>query len=84
MSYPYGRHNSATLELLKKFGCAIGLTTQVGLASELEPLTMKRLDTNDLPFSMDAEICEWTIKASKEEVVIEHMPQLKLYIVESV
>lgn len=51
MCYPYGGYNDATLELLEARDCAIGLTTQVGVAdlAEGRPLELKRLNTNDFP-----------------------------------
>lgn len=61
MDYPNGRYNDLTIEVLSQAGCAIGLTTKVGLVNDLsKPLELSRLDTNDLPFTDDAEICEWT------------------------
>lgn len=51
MCYPYGGYNDATLELLAARGCALGLTTQVGVAdlAEGRPLELKRMNTNDFP-----------------------------------
>ena len=64
IAYPYGNYNSMTIELLKQAGCALGLTTSVGLASDLSsPLDLPRLDTNDIPLYRDAAPCEWTQKA---------------------
>ncbi|GMR19305.1 MAG: hypothetical protein BMS9Abin34_438 [Patescibacteria group bacterium] len=60
MSYPYGSYNSITIELLKEAGCALGLTSQVGLAKLSKPMHLSRLDTNDLPFSGDAPVSGWT------------------------
>ncbi len=65
MSYPYGSYNGATIELLRHYGCAMGLTTRVGLAELSDPLALNRLDTNDIPFSGDADTCEWTRKAQQ-------------------
>jgi peptidoglycan/xylan/chitin deacetylase (PgdA/CDA1 family) len=51
MCYPYGAHNKSLRELLRQRGCAVGLSTRVGVA-ELghdDLLALPRLDTNDLP-----------------------------------
>lgn len=64
MCYPHGSYNNVTIELLNQAGCALGLSLRVGLVSDLSnPLELKRLDTNDLPFSGDAAISEWTRRA---------------------
>jgi len=65
MCYPYGAHNESLLNILKERGCSVGLTTKVGIA-DLEkdnPLTLPRLDTNDLPKNSHESPNEWTIKA---------------------
>lgn len=51
MCYPYGAHNDALLSLLGSRGCVVGLTTKVAVAhlDSTHPLTLPRLDTNDLP-----------------------------------
>jgi peptidoglycan/xylan/chitin deacetylase (PgdA/CDA1 family) len=51
MCYPYGAYNDSLLPLLKQRGCAVGLTTRVGVAQpgSDDALTLPRLDTNDLP-----------------------------------
>ena len=51
MCYPYGAYNETTLSLLKDFGAALGITTELRIAniSEDNPLTLPRLDTNDFP-----------------------------------
>jgi peptidoglycan/xylan/chitin deacetylase (PgdA/CDA1 family) len=53
MCYPYGAYNADTLRILSARGCAIGLTTRVGVADlKGDPaLELPRLDTNDLPFA---------------------------------
>ena len=69
MDYPYGSYNDVTIDLLNQAGCALGLTTRADLVSELsKPMELSRLDTNDIPFSGDADICEWTIKARQQTV----------------
>jgi len=61
MSYPYGSYSRHTLDLLEQAGCRVGLTTKVGLVTDLAtPLELCRLDTNDLPCAGDAPINEWT------------------------
>ena len=64
--YAKGQHNADSLELLRARGCAIGLTTRVGLAA-LTPesmLTLPRIDTNDLPVDGAAGPNEWTRRAT--------------------
>ena len=67
MCYPYGAYNESLLAVLKSRNCVVGLTTEVGLAhlGEQNPLTLPRLDTNDLPKDSNAEENEWTVKAGK-------------------
>ncbi|MBP7477183.1 MAG: polysaccharide deacetylase family protein [Chitinophagales bacterium] len=50
MCYPYGNYNSDTLELLGKYNCKIGLTTEVGAANLNihKQYELPRLDTNDI------------------------------------
>ena len=61
-SYPYGEYNQSLIEVATQRGCALGLTTEVGLA----PLradtayTLPRLDTNDLPTTDTADPSRWT------------------------
>jgi len=55
MCYPFGAYDASTLEVVAAAGCAVGLTTRVGVAHDLaEPLVLPRLDTNDLPRRGDA------------------------------
>ena len=51
MCYPYGAYNKTTLNLLKKNGCSLGLTTVVGRAklNEENKYLLPRFDTNDYP-----------------------------------
>ncbi len=67
MCYPYGVYNESLLSVLKSRNCVVGLTTEVDLAhlGEHNPLTLPRLDTNDLPKDSNAEENEWTVKAFK-------------------
>jgi peptidoglycan/xylan/chitin deacetylase (PgdA/CDA1 family) len=53
LCYPYGSRNETTLRLLRETRCALGLTTDVGVAGPgADPLELPRLDTNDLPFEV--------------------------------
>jgi peptidoglycan/xylan/chitin deacetylase (PgdA/CDA1 family) len=63
MCYPFGSYNQETIELVSEAGCAVGLTTKVGLADLSQPLHLNRLDTNDLPVSTNSETGEWTAAA---------------------
>ena len=51
MCYPYGASNESLLEILRAKGCAAGFTSRRGLADldGSDPLLLSRLDTNDLP-----------------------------------
>jgi peptidoglycan/xylan/chitin deacetylase (PgdA/CDA1 family) len=51
MCYPYGAHNDTLVHLLKERGCAVGLTTRVGVAQPGvdDAFALPRLDTNDIP-----------------------------------
>lgn len=53
MCYPYGGYDESLLDILRSRGCAVGLTTEVRVASleACDPLRLPRLDTNDLPMS---------------------------------
>ena len=64
MSFPFGGYDPLTIELVQEEGCALGLGVRADLVTDLsEPFELNRLDTNDIPFSGDSEICEWTKKA---------------------
>ena len=65
MCYPYGAYNNSLLIILKKRGCVVGLTTNIGMADlkKDNPLILPRLDTNDLPKNSNANPNEWTRKA---------------------
>lgn len=60
--YPYGAFNDSLLEVLSSRGCKVGFTTEVGLAdlNRYNPLTLPRLNTNDLPKDRNAEPSNWT------------------------
>ena len=62
--YPYGSYNRDTLELVKRYGCKLGLTTEVGIAildkSDRDSVyCLPRLDTNDLPKDAGAPVNKW-------------------------
>ena len=61
MCYPYGNYNLETIEILKNKQCKIALTTEVeiGDISSHNPLTLPRLDTNDIPKNRNAEVNKW-------------------------
>lgn len=65
MCYPYGGYNESLLSVLRARNCTVGLTTRVGLADlgRDDPLTLPRLDTNDLPKAADAPPNEWTLQS---------------------
>jgi peptidoglycan/xylan/chitin deacetylase (PgdA/CDA1 family) len=54
MCYPFGGFDDGLLEMLRHSRCALGLATTPGVAAiEVDDrLTLPRLDTNDLPFTM--------------------------------
>ena len=64
MCYPYGGYNDSLLSLLAEKKCRIGLSVNVGIADlEYEnPLSLSRIDTNDLPKLRDDKPGEWTRK----------------------
>lgn len=63
--YPYGNYNQDTLDILRKNGCKLGLTTEVSTVSEVGAdnasgvYTLPRLDTNDLPKDGNAPVNKW-------------------------
>jgi peptidoglycan/xylan/chitin deacetylase (PgdA/CDA1 family) len=52
LCYPFGSYNSSTIRLASAMGCALGLTTNPTLANIIRPMELSRLDTNDLPVSV--------------------------------
>ena len=65
--YPYGDYNQDTIDLLKKHGCKMGLTTDVNVANISDKnsdaiFKLPRLDTNDLPKDSMASVNEWFLK----------------------
>ncbi|MBB3140060.1 polysaccharide deacetylase family protein [Halomonas organivorans] len=61
MCYPFGGYDERLLDLLREKGCSLGLTVDVGIAdlTQHEPLTLPRLDTNDLPTDGNAPCKNW-------------------------
>ena len=53
MNYPYGAYNSDTIDILKKKGCCIGLTSKNGMAelNKDKIFELSRMNTNDFPKS---------------------------------
>lgn len=66
MGYPYGGFDASLLSILERHGCRAGLTTEVAIADldAHHPLTLPRIDTNDLPRSLDAPTNRWTATAT--------------------
>jgi peptidoglycan/xylan/chitin deacetylase (PgdA/CDA1 family) len=62
MAYPYGGYNDSLLGILRNRGFKAGFTTGVGIADlhRDDPMTLPRLDTNDLPKWGGAGPNEWT------------------------
>ncbi len=67
MCYPYGGYNESLLSVVRRKGCGLGFSTEVAIANLRtdNPLTLPRLDTNDLPKRPDAEPSPWTTKAGR-------------------
>jgi peptidoglycan/xylan/chitin deacetylase (PgdA/CDA1 family) len=65
MCYPYGAWDDKLLGLLRRRGCAMGLTTEVALAQVPgdDVLLLPRLDTNDLPKSRETDPNVWFQRA---------------------
>lgn len=68
MCYPYGAYDDELVSLLNTHKCTVALTTKVGIAdlNKDHPLTLPRLDTNDLPKDANAGPNEWTLKVTTE------------------
>jgi len=68
MCYPFGAWNESLLSILRQRGCRLGLTTRVDLADmRSDPLTLPRLDTNDLSKSAVAPPNAWTVAARSSD-----------------
>lgn len=65
MGYPYGGFDASLLTILERHGCRLGLSTEVAIADldHHAPLTLPRIDTNDLPSRPDAPPARWTLAA---------------------
>lgn len=65
MCYPYGAYDDSLLAVLRRKGCAVGVTVNpvVAQIGKGDPLTLPRLDTNDLPRDGAAEPNHWTRQA---------------------
>jgi peptidoglycan/xylan/chitin deacetylase (PgdA/CDA1 family) len=63
MCYPYGCYNQDTIEILSKYQCKLGFTTEADVAKiSLEDETkykIPRLDTNDIPKNRAADVNQW-------------------------
>ncbi len=66
MCYPFGGFDASLLSILERHGCRAGLTTEVAIADldAHHPLTLPRIDTNDLPRRADAPWNRWTAAAA--------------------
>jgi peptidoglycan/xylan/chitin deacetylase (PgdA/CDA1 family) len=62
IGYPYGACNASLIDLLRERRCTAGFTVEVRVADldADDPLTLPRIDTNDLPKRGDAPPNEWT------------------------
>jgi peptidoglycan/xylan/chitin deacetylase (PgdA/CDA1 family) len=67
IGYPHGAYDAGLLTILESVACRIGLTTSVGLADlgRDNPLTLHRLNANDLPKRGDAPPNDWTIQGTR-------------------
>jgi peptidoglycan/xylan/chitin deacetylase (PgdA/CDA1 family) len=56
MCYPYGAHDASLRRYLRSQGCAVGLATGAAVAdlAEDDPLALPRLDTNDVPLTVQS------------------------------
>jgi peptidoglycan/xylan/chitin deacetylase (PgdA/CDA1 family) len=61
LTYPSGSYNRDTVKILSQHGCALAMTTELGIAKPQEPLEMARLNANDLPYN-GGPPNEWTRK----------------------
>lgn len=59
--YPYGGYNDSLIDILKNFGCKLGLTTKTDITdiSVNNRFELPRLDTIDFPMKIDAEVNKW-------------------------
>jgi peptidoglycan/xylan/chitin deacetylase (PgdA/CDA1 family) len=56
MCYPYGAWNESLLNILRKYNCTLGLTTELGVANlnSMNSLLLPRIDTNYIPYNIAA------------------------------
>ena len=61
IGYPYGAYCDSLLRILRSRGCQAGFTVEVRTADidTDDPLTLPRIDPNDLPKRGDAEAATW-------------------------
>ena len=63
LGYPHGSFDDATVIAARSAGFHVGLSGRQGLVPALDNnYTLARLDTNDLPHSGSAPVCEWTLR----------------------
>jgi len=64
MCYPYGAYNDSLIKILKKKGCGMAFTANVGIANleKSNAYTLERFDTNDFPKRSDDKPTVWTQK----------------------
>jgi peptidoglycan/xylan/chitin deacetylase (PgdA/CDA1 family) len=61
MCYPFGAYNEDTIDIIKKRGCRLAVTTKVDIAdlSKYSKFELPRLNTNDLPKDKNSEVNRW-------------------------
>jgi len=64
MCYPYGSYNNDTIELLQKHNCKLALTSvaEVATPNTNNRFELPRLDTNDIPKSMNSIVNRWYLE----------------------
>ena len=64
MCYPYGGYNESLIKIIKDKGCALAFGVEMGIANlnHRNCFTLERLDTKDLPITVDSKPNEWTKK----------------------
>jgi len=63
LGYPHGSFDDVTILAARNAGFHAGLSGRQGLVSALDDnFALARLDTNDLPHSGSAPVCEWTLR----------------------
>ncbi|MEX0451997.1 polysaccharide deacetylase family protein [Spiribacter sp. 218] len=66
MCYPFGAYDESVLEILRRYGFQIGLSTKVGLTAlnDADPMALERLDANDFPKGDGETPNKWTRMAA--------------------